>query len=97
VSTQQRPPTKREVWAEVEATYADTLDAARRVQLARDRWTWRYVRAVNFHGWRKQPDWQPGDPVIVEGVPSGPFTPDRATYPHVQRLWQLAQRGRSSE
>jgi hypothetical protein len=91
VSTQQRPPTKREVWAEVDETYADTLDRARRVQLARERWAWRYVVAVNFYGWRKQPDWTPGQPVVIAAVPRGPFPPERATYGEVNRLWALAR------
>jgi hypothetical protein len=50
-----------------------TRRAASSKRSARDGWVWYYVSAFNFNGWRKQPDWVEGDPVIEQAVPFRQF------------------------
>jgi hypothetical protein len=83
-----RPPTRAEIWAHYHAIYFDlkghapsTLCTPRCVtkpekeleKFAGDEWVWAYVYFYNFKGWRKQPEWLPGDPVVASGVPDQPF------------------------
>jgi len=86
-----RPATKEEVWSWVVHMYGGTFEVPKLKQMAQDKWAWSYVYFVNFDGWKKQPDWLPGDPVIAEAVPPGPFTPDAQSFVHVNRLWAIAQ------
>ena len=86
-----RPATKEEVWTWVAHLYGGTFDVAKLKQLAQDKWAWSYVYFVNFDGWRKQPDWLPGDPVVADAVPPGPIPPDKANFVEVNRLWAIAQ------
>lgn len=64
-----RPPTRAEVWAHVQHFYGNLKTTAELEKMARDRWAGNYIYAVNFNGWRKQPDWTEGDPVIDVGLP----------------------------
>jgi hypothetical protein len=84
-----RPPTRREVWDRCHALYFDRKrhkarpDCTERCltderggeleSFCRDGWVWYYVSAFNFNGWRKQPDWVEGDPVIEQAVPFRQF------------------------
>lgn len=86
-----RPCTKQEMWDWVVHMYGGVFEKPKLMELAQSQWAWSYVRAVNFDGWRKHPDWVPGDPVIADAVPTGPFTPDRSSFPNVNQLWEIAQ------
>ena len=83
-----RPPTRAEVWARYHHLYFD-LKGHKPTPLCTDKcqslpvgeleadcladWVWGYVYFYNFEGWRKQPDWVEGDPVIEAAVPTEPF------------------------
>lgn len=64
-----RPPTRAEVWEYVQHYYHDLKSEREMKAYAAQCWAGNYVYWVNFHGWDKQPDWKPGDPVIPAGVP----------------------------
>lgn len=97
-----RPPTRREVWERLHFLYYDLKghapsplcsDKCRRKPegvleaMARSEWTWAYVYRHIFRGWRKQPDWVEGDPVISEAVPpDGLFV---SGGPHTQQLYHF--------
>lgn len=85
-----RPPTRAETWAYYSHIYADDLENA--AIRARNTWAWLYVYCFNFRGWRKQPDWKEGDPVIEAGIPNGPFFPGEANYASVKLLLDAARR-----
>lgn len=85
-----RPPTKEEVWA----YWSHQLDGVKTTDeiklFARGSWAWAYVYEVNFRGWRKHPDWVPGDPVIHEATPTRAI-PLGNYIPRVEELWGLAR------
>lgn len=87
----ERPCTKQEMWDWVVHMYGGVFETPKLKELAQGQWAWSYVRAVNFEGWRKQPDWLPGDPVIAEAVPAGPLFPDQSNFSTVNKLWAIAQ------
>jgi len=86
-----RPATKQEVWDWVIHMYGGIFETPKLKQLSQDQWAWSYIYAVNFDGWKKHPDWLPGDPVIADAVPPGPFTPDKANFVTVNKFWAIAQ------
>lgn len=86
-----RPPTKDEVWAWVVHMYGGIFETPKLRELAQKKWAWAYVWEVNFAGWRKHPDWVPGDPVVADAVPVGPLAPEQATFVYVNKLWAIAQ------
>jgi hypothetical protein len=59
--------------------------------MAKEKWAWDFVWETNFRQWRKHPDWLPGDPVIAEAVPTGPFPPGTSYFHAVNKLWAIAQ------
>lgn len=65
-----RPPTRRECFAYYSHVFKDVKDDTAIAQHAREVWAWRYVEWVNGRGWRKQPDWVEGAPVIDVGLPA---------------------------
>lgn len=86
-----RPCTKQEMWDWVVHMYGGIFGTPKLKELAQGQWAWSFVRFVNQKGWRKQPDWVPGDPVIADAVPAGPITPDQANFATVNKLWAIAQ------
>jgi hypothetical protein len=89
-----RPPTRAEVWAHVQHYYSGGDKTEAQLQaMARDRWAGNYVYWVNFNGWKKQPDWTEGDPVIEAGVPTKPFEAGhgRSYYNDVRALLERAR------
>jgi hypothetical protein len=85
-----RPATKKEVWARYHFIYHDIKSPDDLASYCRDAWVWYFVEAVNFHQWRKQPDWVEGDPVIDEAVKWEPFQVGE-WHAEVERLYQIAQ------
>lgn len=85
-----RPPTKEEVWAWVSHMYGGIFEVPKLKELAREKWAWSYIYAVNFEGWRKHPDWVPGDSVVADATPVGPISPGDAYFPTVEALWAIA-------
>lgn len=86
-----RPATKQEIWEWTVHMYGGVFELPKLQKLAQDAWAWSYVRAVNKEGWKKQPDWLPGDPIVAEAVPPGPFPPEASGFVHVNKLWAIAQ------
>lgn len=86
-----RPATKQEVWDWVVHMYGGIFSAEKLKEMAGRKWAWDYVWEVNFNGWRKQPDWLPGDPVVADATPVGPLSPEQSSYPYVNKLWAIAQ------
>jgi len=86
-----RPCTKQETWDWVVHMYGGVFDVPKLKELAQTQWAWNFVGLVNRKGWRKHPDWLPGDPVIADAVPTGPFPPEASSFVHVNRLWEIAQ------
>lgn len=72
-----RPCTKKEAWDHESWIWEGFKTHEELVIRARERWVWSYVSFFNFKGWRKQPDWTEGAPVIDGAVPSVPFYPDK--------------------
>ena len=85
-----RPPTKLEVWAWVVHMYGPLFEEQKLRDLARDKWAWSYIYAVNFNGWRKHPDWVPGESVVADATPVGPIEVKDAYFPTVEALWAIA-------
>jgi hypothetical protein len=86
-----RPPTKQEVWDWVVHMYGGIFEEAKLRQMAQDKWAWAFVWEVNFRGWKKHPDWVPGDPIIADAVAPGPFPPEAQSFLQVNKLWAIAQ------
>jgi hypothetical protein len=62
------------------------------IEHAKKAWAWAYVHAVNFKRWDKQPDWLPGDPIIRNAIPHGPFPAGQEYLGPVETLWARAQK-----
>lgn len=93
---QGRPPTRAEVLAYCQHYYAGLKTDDEIVAMARDKWAWNYIYAVNFRQWDKQPDWVEGDPVVKAGVPTGPFEAGKRQYPPVKALLDATKRERKA-
>jgi hypothetical protein len=65
-----RPPTRREVWDREHALYNGLKTHDEMKLRAKSSWVYAYCRWFNLKGWRKQPDWVEGDPVIEDAVPN---------------------------
>lgn len=91
-----RPPTRREVWEHYSYVYRNLWEEERIRDFCKARWVDAYVSWYN-RGWRKQPDWKEGDPVIATAVPSRPFFPGDATqrivYDYLNRARQPKRMG----
>lgn len=64
-----RPPTKAEVWAYWSHIYDGIKTHAELIADAKADWAYKYATWWLRRGWRKQPDWIEGAPVIDEAVP----------------------------
>ena len=67
---EDRPPTRQECWDYYSVYFRAVKTPEQIIQFAREQWAWMYVTWVNGRGWRKQPDWKPGDPERAENVPA---------------------------
>ena len=85
-----RPPTKKEVWDHYVHTYKDRKPFEELKTFCREAWAWMYLEYVNFHDWRKQPDWVEGDEIVDAAVPNSPFEASSSYVHEVERLWLIA-------
>ena len=88
-----RPCTRKEAWDYESFIWAGHRDHEEIVVRARERWLWSYVSWFNFKGWRKQPDWAEGEPVIPGAVPTQPFYPDQRTW--AETIYACLERAKS--
>lgn len=83
-----RPATRREIWEHYSYIYRNLWDEDRIRDFCKTRWVDTYVSWYN-RGWRKQPDWKEGDPVIERAVPRRLFYPgdpaQRIVYDYLAR------------
>lgn len=83
-----RPPTKREAWDHYSHIYGSVKTPDELRIFVKEAWAWKYAAAWLL-GWRKQPDWVEGAPVLDDAVPHliTPATWQRA----VNEAWARAQ------
>lgn len=66
---EDRPPTRQECWDYYSVYFRAVKSPEQIIRFARDQWAWMYVTWVNTRGWRKKPDWVPGEAAGSESVP----------------------------
>lgn len=88
-----RPPTRQECWEHFWFLFHDRKSKAQIAGMARDKWVYAYVYWHGRNGWRCQPDWTPGTPIIPEAVPQGTlyFAEPAKNYEILTRCLELAQ------
>jgi hypothetical protein len=91
-----RPPTRRECFDHYKHIFRGVKSEQEITRFAADQWAWIYVRFVNGRGWRHQPDWMPGEPVLDIGVPPVFEAGKPSYYNEVRALLELVRERRAA-